>query len=90
MMQRLYRVLTILATPLIALYLERRRWAGKEDPERFPERLGRAGAERPEGAQHHFRQGRVDVDRVGDSASVGSHPDGVGDHVNQDRRRSSG
>ena len=49
MMQRLYRVLTVLATPLIALYLVRRRWAGKEDPERFPERLGRAGAERPEG-----------------------------------------
>ena len=49
MMQRLYRALTVLATPLIALYLGRRRGAGKEDPERFPERLGVAGAARPEG-----------------------------------------
>ena len=49
MMLRLYRALTVLATPLIALYLGRRRRAGKEDPERFPERLGVAGAERPEG-----------------------------------------
>ncbi|MCH7555003.1 MAG: 3-deoxy-D-manno-octulosonic acid transferase, partial [Proteobacteria bacterium] len=49
MMQRLYRALTVLATPLIAVYLGYRRRAGKEDPERFPERLGVAGAERPEG-----------------------------------------
>ena len=49
MMQRLYRALTVLATPLIAIYLGRRRRAGKEDPERFPERLGVAGAARPDG-----------------------------------------
>ena len=49
MMQRLYRALTVLATPLIAVYLERRRRAGKEDPERLPERLGVAGAARPDG-----------------------------------------
>jgi 3-deoxy-D-manno-octulosonic-acid transferase len=49
MMQRLYRALTVLATPLIAVYLGRRRRAGKEDPERFPERLGVAGAARPDG-----------------------------------------
>ena len=49
MMQRLYRALTVLATPLIAVYLGRRRRAGKEDPERFSERLGVAGAARPDG-----------------------------------------
>ena len=49
MMQRLYRALTVLATPLIALYLGRRKALGKEDPERFRERLGVAGIERPLG-----------------------------------------
>ncbi|MFP6731342.1 MAG: 3-deoxy-D-manno-octulosonic acid transferase [Alphaproteobacteria bacterium] len=49
MMQRLYRAMTVLATPLIALYLRRRKDAGKEDPKRFRERLGVAGAERPQG-----------------------------------------
>ena len=49
MMHRLYRAFTILAAPLITLYLRRRRAAGKEDPERFAERLGMPGAARPEG-----------------------------------------
>ena len=49
MIHRLYRALTILAAPLIGLYLRRRRAAGKEDPERFAERLGVPGAARPEG-----------------------------------------
>ena len=49
MMQRLYRAFTVLATPFIALYLGRRRRAGKEDPKRFPERLGVAGMARPDG-----------------------------------------
>ena len=45
----LYRGLSRLAAPFIGLYLRRRRAAGKEDPERFAERLGRAGAARPDG-----------------------------------------
>ncbi len=49
MMRRLYRALTVLASPLITFYLGRRRRAGKEDPERYPERLGVAGAARPDG-----------------------------------------
>ena len=49
MMRRLYRALTVLATLAIALYLGHRRRAGKEDPERYPERLGVAGAARPDG-----------------------------------------
>lgn len=49
MMLGLYRLATILAGPLIGLYLGRRRAAGKEDPERFPERLGQASVERPVG-----------------------------------------
>ena len=49
MIHGLYRALTILAAPLIGLYLGRRRAAGKEDAERLPERLGVAGAARPPG-----------------------------------------
>ena len=45
----LYRGFTTLALPLISLYLARRRAQGKEDGDRFPERLGRAGRARPEG-----------------------------------------
>jgi 3-deoxy-D-manno-octulosonic-acid transferase len=50
MMLGLYRLATILAGPLIGLYLGRRRAAGKEDPERFSERLGHTSIERPVGA----------------------------------------
>ncbi|MBM3517954.1 MAG: 3-deoxy-D-manno-octulosonic acid transferase [Alphaproteobacteria bacterium] len=46
----LYRNLSTLAEPLIALYLRRRLRAGKEDPMRFAERLGRPSQPRPEGA----------------------------------------
>jgi 3-deoxy-D-manno-octulosonic-acid transferase len=45
----LYRGLTIALGPLIALYLRGRRRRGKEDPERFAERQGRASRPRPEG-----------------------------------------
>jgi 3-deoxy-D-manno-octulosonic-acid transferase len=45
----LYRALTTLAGPLIALYLRRRLARGKEDPARFAERLGHPGRARPEG-----------------------------------------
>jgi 3-deoxy-D-manno-octulosonic-acid transferase len=50
MIYRLYRGLTILGAPLIALYLDRRKSRGKEDVGRFAERLGRPGRPRPEGA----------------------------------------
>ncbi|HWD57913.1 MAG TPA: 3-deoxy-D-manno-octulosonic acid transferase [Stellaceae bacterium] len=44
----LYRGLTAAATPLVVSYLKSRRRHGKEDDERFAERLGIAGAARPE------------------------------------------
>lgn len=49
MIHRLYRGLTTLGGPLISLYLDRRRRRGKEDAQRFPERLGRPGQPRPPG-----------------------------------------
>jgi 3-deoxy-D-manno-octulosonic-acid transferase len=49
MTPEIYRGLTTIASPLIGLYLRRRRAAGKEDPLRFGERLGRPGAPRPPG-----------------------------------------
>jgi 3-deoxy-D-manno-octulosonic-acid transferase len=45
----LYRGLTAAATPLIVSYLKSRRRHGKEDAERFAERLGRASHARPKG-----------------------------------------
>ncbi len=44
-----YRFLTDLAAPAIALYLRRRKRKGREDQERFKERLGFASASRPHG-----------------------------------------
>ncbi|MEO5373674.1 MAG: 3-deoxy-D-manno-octulosonic acid transferase [Alphaproteobacteria bacterium] len=49
MIAGLYRGLTTLGGPFIGLYLRRRRARGKEDHERFPERLGIAGRSRPPG-----------------------------------------
>lgn len=49
MMLALYRGVTGAGGPLIRLYLERRRRRGKEDPERFHERLGRSLTARPAG-----------------------------------------
>ena len=46
MLPLLYRLLTFLGAPLIALYLYRRRRLGKEDPLRFRERFGLASAKR--------------------------------------------
>jgi 3-deoxy-D-manno-octulosonic-acid transferase len=46
---RLYRALSRGLTPLVLLYLKRRRRQGKEDTKRFGERLGIAGAPRPPG-----------------------------------------
>lgn len=45
-----YRVLTLLATPLIYLYLLKRRAAGKEHTARMGERFGKASLPRPQGA----------------------------------------
>jgi len=45
----LYRLLTEIGAPLIHLYLARRRARGKEDSERFAERLGRPSQPRPDG-----------------------------------------
>ncbi len=45
----LYRFLTRVLSPVLRLYLHRRRRAGKEHPERMPERFGRPGRERPPG-----------------------------------------
>lgn len=44
-----YRAATTVAGPLIRLHLARRRARGKEDAERFRERLGVAGRQRPDG-----------------------------------------
>jgi 3-deoxy-D-manno-octulosonic-acid transferase len=44
-----YRAANWALTPAIDLYLARRRARGKEDAERFPERLGHAGRARPSG-----------------------------------------
>ncbi len=49
MMLGLYRAATTLAGPAVRAYLMRRRARGKEDPERFTERLGQAGRARPDG-----------------------------------------
>ncbi len=49
MMLSLYRWATTLGGPAIRFYLDRRMARGKEDPERFGERLGRAGRPRPAG-----------------------------------------
>ncbi len=49
MMLALYRSLTTLAGPLADRYLRRRMSQGKEDRERFGERLGQPGLARPEG-----------------------------------------
>ncbi len=45
----LYRLLTNLGAPVISLYLAKRRREGREDSQRFPERLGHASKPRPNG-----------------------------------------
>ena len=45
----LYRLLTGALAPALGTYLRGRAMRGKEDPERVGERLGRAGAPRPDG-----------------------------------------
>ena len=50
MILSLYRVITTLGAPAISGYLHYRKAQGKEDSERFTERLGFAGVLRPSGA----------------------------------------
>jgi 3-deoxy-D-manno-octulosonic-acid transferase len=49
MILTLYRLLTRLAGPIIAIYLLKRKRAGKEDSARFKERFGYASLQRPNG-----------------------------------------
>ncbi|KAH6806069.1 KDO transferase A [Perilla frutescens var. hirtella] len=46
---RVYRALTYGISPLIPIYLRWRKIRGREDPLRWPERLGRPSAPRPAG-----------------------------------------
>ncbi len=46
----LYRAFSFLGAPAIGFYLNRRKAAGKEDSDRFAERMGRASKPRPDGA----------------------------------------
>lgn len=46
----IYRFLTLLATPLVILYLHKRKLMGKEHPARMQERFGKASFPRPQGA----------------------------------------
>jgi 3-deoxy-D-manno-octulosonic-acid transferase len=48
-MLTIYRGLSTITAPFISAYLARRAAAGKEDPARIQERLGRPGRERPPG-----------------------------------------
>lgn len=65
MLIRFYKLLSLLATPLLKLYLYRRKNLGKEDKKRFPERLGYASMQRPEGKVIWFH-----CASVGESVSV--------------------
>lgn len=49
MWRGLYRGALAAARPALSVYLKRRLARGKEDPKRFPERLGHASVERPDG-----------------------------------------
>ncbi len=59
MLQTLYRGLTSLGGPVVRLYLDRRRSAGKEDPLRQGERLGHAACPRPDGPLVWFHAASV-------------------------------
>jgi 3-deoxy-D-manno-octulosonic-acid transferase len=49
MLSSIYRITTDLGAPFVELYLLKRRFEGREDPARFPERMGHASRARPEG-----------------------------------------
>lgn len=50
MILHLYRWVTAAGGPLIRMYLNKRMKAGKEEPDRFPERMGVASVPRPNGS----------------------------------------
>ena len=50
MLLKVYRLLTYVLSPVIDVYLRWRQSDGKEDPERFRERLGYASFSRPQGS----------------------------------------
>jgi 3-deoxy-D-manno-octulosonic-acid transferase len=49
MLSSVYRIATDLGAPFVELYLFKRRMEGREDPARFPERMGHASRVRPSG-----------------------------------------
>lgn len=49
MILKIYQLLTLIFSPLIELYLVKRRKIGKEDAQRFDERFGKSSIARPEG-----------------------------------------
>lgn len=49
MLSQVYRIATDLGAPFVELYLFKRRVEGREDPARFPERMGHASRIRPPG-----------------------------------------
>ena len=59
MLSTLYRILTDAGAPLIGVYLRRRRAAGREDAERFAERLGTPSLPRPAGRLVWFHAASV-------------------------------
>jgi len=61
----LYRAITFTASPLIDLYLKRRRRRGREDNDRFQERLGFTSLPRPEGRLAWFHAASI-----GEAASI--------------------
>lgn len=65
MLIKFYKLFSLLATPFLKLYLERRKNLGKEDKVRFPERLGYASKERPSGKLVWFHAASV-----GESVSI--------------------
>lgn len=53
-MMILYRFLLYCLTPFLILFTYWRVWKGKEDPERFKERFGKASLKRPQGPLYWF------------------------------------
>ena len=49
MLLKIYRVITILGTPIISIYLYYRRFIGKEDKDRHGERIGISKIPKPNG-----------------------------------------
>lgn len=72
LMPALYRVATGVGAPVIDVYLRYRLAVGREDPARFPERLGKASRARPKGFLVWFHAASV-----GESVSILSLIDAI-------------